>query len=160
MGRKLGSGAAPLLGELGPHLAQCGLCRGLHPYTKWHVERRRNHRAKIEWSALFHRATIKSGWSLDCSHSTIRLLYDRTVGLPLTVTATTTNTSGVPVTPPLKSLSLRNFTGTKYPWGQVLPANYRRTSDLFSVKKILPQANYYFAPNLSEVAPVIMSPLH
>jgi len=30
MGRKLG--AVPLLGELGPHLTQCGLGQGLHPY--------------------------------------------------------------------------------------------------------------------------------
>ena len=40
IGRKLG-GAVPLLGvgELGPHLAQCGLGPGLSPYqlTKWHL---------------------------------------------------------------------------------------------------------------------------
>ena len=38
MGRKLG--AVPLLGELGPHLTQCGLGQGLHPYqvTSWSIQ--------------------------------------------------------------------------------------------------------------------------
>jgi len=31
-GRKLGAGVVPLLGELGPHLIQCGLGRGLPSY--------------------------------------------------------------------------------------------------------------------------------
>jgi len=36
MGRKLGR-AVPLSGELGPHLTQCRLGRGLPPYTRWHL---------------------------------------------------------------------------------------------------------------------------
>jgi len=35
MGRKLG--AVPLFVELGPHLTQCGLSRGLPAYTTWHL---------------------------------------------------------------------------------------------------------------------------
>jgi len=33
MGRKRGRAAVPLWGELGPHLTQCGLGRGLPPYS-------------------------------------------------------------------------------------------------------------------------------
>ena len=38
MGRKLGDGALPLWGELGPNLTQCRLGRGLHLPTKWHID--------------------------------------------------------------------------------------------------------------------------
>jgi len=39
MGRKLG--AVPLLGELDPHITQCGLGRGLPPYqvASWSIQR-------------------------------------------------------------------------------------------------------------------------
>jgi len=35
MGRKVGD-VVPFWEELGPHLTQCGMGRGLTPYTKWH----------------------------------------------------------------------------------------------------------------------------
>jgi len=38
MGRKVGGCCVPFLGELGPHLTQCGLGRGLYVRTKWHLD--------------------------------------------------------------------------------------------------------------------------
>jgi len=38
MGRKEGELPCPFRGELGPHLTQCGLSRGLPQYTKWHPD--------------------------------------------------------------------------------------------------------------------------
>jgi len=37
MGRKVGA-AVPCQGELGSHLTQCGLARGLYLPTKWHLD--------------------------------------------------------------------------------------------------------------------------
>ena len=57
MGRKVGEAAVSLsVGEVGPHLTQCGLGRGLPPYTKWHFGVLQMGAQK--WFALCYRTVV------------------------------------------------------------------------------------------------------